>query len=119
MRKADKILIVSIMIACLVLIIPIMQNGPVSKEAVVQVNNKEVLRFSLLENANYAVDGTLGKVSIEVKDGAVRVKQENSPHHYCSKQGFVDSVNTPIVCLPNETVVRIEGQEDGEDVQIQ
>ena len=107
------------MIACLVLIIPIMQNAPVSKEAVVQVKNKEVLRFSLLENANYAVDGTLGKVSIEVKDGAVRLKQENSPHLYFSKQGFVDSVNTPIVCLPNETVVRIEGQEDGEDVQIQ
>ncbi|WP_305153090.1 NusG domain II-containing protein, partial [uncultured Dubosiella sp.] len=83
------------------------------------VRNEEQLRISLLKDGKYAVDGTLGKVHIEVKDGAVRVEQENSPHHYCSRQGFVDSPNTPIVCLPNETVITIEGEQAGEDVQIQ
>lgn len=119
MNKADKILIVCWMAISLILIVPIFWFAPSSTEAVVQVKNQEVLRISLLKDANYTVAGTLGDVHIEVKDGQVRVSQENSPHHYCSQQGFIDSVNTPIVCLPNETVVRILGKESGEDVQIQ
>ena len=48
----------------------------------------------------------------------VRVTQEKSLHHYCSKQGFVSDANVPIVCLPNETVVKIE-KEASQDTVIQ
>ena len=119
MTKGDRILNVCIMLVAIGLIVPIFFMAPDSTVAVVQVRNEEQLRISLLKDGKYAVDGTLGKVHIEVKDGAVRVEQENSPHHYCSRQGFVDSPNTPIVCLPNETVITIEGEQAGEDVQIQ
>ncbi|WP_305154664.1 NusG domain II-containing protein [uncultured Dubosiella sp.] len=119
MTKGDRILIVCIMLVAIGLIVPIFFMAPDSTVAVVQVRNEEQLRISLLKDGKYSVDGTLGKVHIEVKDGAVRVEQENSPHHYCSRQGFVDSPNTPIVCLPNETGVTIEGEQAGEDVQIQ
>jgi hypothetical protein len=35
-------------------------------------------------------------------------------------QGYVSSSNVPIVCLPNETVVTIDSNEDnGEDALIQ
>lgn len=55
---------------------------------------------------------------IEVKQKKVRVTQEKSPHHYCSKQGYVSDANVPIVCLPNETVVKIE-KEASQDTVIQ
>lgn len=119
MSKADRILIVCVMVLSLAMIALIVFFPSTASNAVVKVKNKEVLRINLLEDGQYEVDGTLGTVHIEVQDGAVRVDQENSPHHYCSKQGFVDSPNTPIVCLPNETVITIEGDRDGEDVQIQ
>ena len=45
-------------------------------------------------------------------DGRVRVEKENSPHHYCSIQGYVSDPSTPIICLPNEVVVTIEGSEE-------
>ena len=48
---------------------------------------------------------------IEIKDSKVRVKKEESPLHYCSIQGWVDSVAKPIVCLPNSVIVTIVGQE--------
>ena len=52
----------------------------------------------------------LGEMIIEIKDKKIRVKKEESPLHYCSMQGWVDSVAKPIVCLPNSVIVTIIGQ---------
>lgn len=106
------------MIVSLGLIVPLIHQAPSAHVASVQVQNKEVLRIDLLKDATYEVEGTLGPVHIEVKDGAIRVRQENSRHHYCSLQGFVDDPNQPIVCLPNETVITIESEDSNEDVVI-
>ena len=114
LTKADKVLIVVMMIASILLFIPILNNAPASNTAVVTVKNEEVLRIDLSE-----VDGTNGKVHIEVKDNQIRVTQENSPQHICSKQGFVSDPNVPIVCLPNDTVVTIEADNPQEDLLIQ
>jgi hypothetical protein len=118
--KRDKILIVTIMACTILLLIPLFFNTPKSEVAIVSVGNEEVMRIDLSQDGEYVVQGTLGDVTISVKDGAVAVTQENSPHHYCSMQGYVSSSNVPIVCLPNETVVTIDSNEDnGEDALIQ
>lgn len=119
MTKADKILIVCIMILSIGCIFPLLHHAPQAKVAVVLVSNKEVLRIDLSENKTYSVKGKLGKVHIQVKDGKVRVNQEKSPHHLCSKQGYVSNAHTPIVCLPNETVVQIKESSTSEDTVIQ
>ena len=119
MTKADKRLIICIMILSFVLLIPIIKNAPQSESVVVTVQNKEVLRVNLNENQTYTVQGTQGDVVIEIKDGKVRVSQETSQYHLCSKQGYVSDSNVPIVCLPNETVVQIEGNETKEDTVIE
>lgn len=119
MTRWDKGLLVLVMIVSVLLIIPIMANRPEASQGYVQVKNKEVLRFDLNEDKDYEVEGSLGPVNIEVKDGSVRVTQENSPHHYCSRQGWVSDSAVPIVCLPNETVIRVEGSGNGEDTVIQ
>ena len=118
LRRGDKWLIVILMAVSLGLIVPLLNHAPGHLTASVYVKEKKVLSLDLTQDDTYEVEGTNGTVVIEVKDGSVRVSQENSPHHYCSKQGFVSSSNTPIVCLPNETVVQIDGQAD-EDTVIQ
>jgi hypothetical protein len=118
MTKADKILIVFLMVTAVFLFIPIWKGRPASDVASVYVKEQKVLQINLSHDDKYVVEGTLGEVHIEVKDHKIRVTQENSPHHYCSKQGFVSTSSEPIVCLPNETVVRIEGK-DEQDTMIQ
>lgn len=118
MKKADVVLILSIMAACLLLMIPMLFSHHTASVAVVRVRNEEKMRIDLSRDGSYEVEGTNGPVHIEVKNGKVAVSQENSPHHYCSLQGYVDSVNTPIVCLPNETIVTIEGSDSDEDTVI-
>lgn len=119
MTRADKILICIIMLASIVTLIPIFKNKVDSNYVTVKVSNQEVLSLDLSKDGTWDVKGTLGTVTIEIKDRKVRVVQENSPQHLCSKQGFVSSSNVPIVCLPNETVVQIEGSDKEMDTVIQ
>ena len=39
------------------------------------------------------------------------MKKEESPLHYCSIQGWVDSVARPIVCLPNAVIITVVGND--------
>ncbi len=119
MKRADKILIVVLMALSVLLLVPILLHSSSGSSVVVTVSNEEVLRLNLNEDGTYQVDGTQGTVDIEIKDGQVRVTQETSAHHYCSKQGFVSDSNEPIVCLPNDTVITIEDDESTEDTVIQ
>lgn len=48
-------------------------------------------------------------ITVEIKDGKVRVEKEESPLKYCSIQGFVDDVAKPVVCLPNNFFFVIMG----------
>lgn len=118
MNRADKILIVVLMLVSLLALIPAFQNTQTGRTAVVRVRNEEIMRIDLSQDGDYTVDGTMGKVNIQVRNGSVAVTEENSPRHICSRQGYVDSVNTPIVCLPNETVITIEGEGSEEDTVI-
>jgi hypothetical protein len=50
----------------------------------------------------------LGDITIEIASRRVRVKEEVSPLHYCSLQGWIEQPGLPIVCAPNQFFVIIE-----------
>ena len=90
-------------------------NGKI-KYAIVTIEGKQRYKLNMNEDVEIVLredkyPSLLGEMIIEIKDKKVRVKKEESPLHYCSLQGWVDSVAKPIVCLPNSVVVTIMGQE--------
>ncbi|MCF0112089.1 MAG: NusG domain II-containing protein [Erysipelotrichaceae bacterium] len=90
------------------------------KVAVVVYKDEEVLRIDLTKDHTYTLSATMGEVTIEVRDGAIRVEKETSYYHYCSLQGWVKDSYVPIVCLPNELFITIQGVEASEeDLHIQ
>ena len=118
MNKADKIFIGLIVVISCLLYVPSLwyayQNQGSVKEVVVSYKDKVVLQKRLSLDHVYEVKGTLGPVKVEVKDEKVRVEKETSTYHLCSIQGWVDDVNRPIVCLPNNIVVEIRSASDEE-----
>lgn len=118
MNKADKIFIGLVIIISCLLYVPLLwsayQNQGNEKEVVVSYKDKVVLKESLKLDHVYEVKGSLGPVKVEVKDEKVRVEKETSPYHLCSIQGWVDDVNRPIVCLPNNIVVEIRSSANEE-----
>lgn len=86
------------------------------KYAIVTIEGKQKFKLDMSEDKELILKkdkypSLLGEMIIEIKNNRVRVKKEESPLHYCSMQGWVDSVATPIVCLPNAVVITIMGQE--------
>jgi len=66
-----------------------------------------VLTIDLSLDNTYQVQGALGPVKIVVKDKKIKVEEENSPRHLCSKQGFVGDTKETIICLPNKVVIEL------------
>jgi len=86
------------------------------KYAIITIEGKQKYKLNMNEDIEIVLTkdkypSLLGEMIIEIKDNKVRVKKEESPLHYCSMQGWVDSVAKPIVCLPNAVIVTIMGQE--------
>jgi len=52
-----------------------------------------------------------GDLTIQIKNGRVRIAEETSKNHICSLQGWEDRAGRPLVCLPNYVMVIIEGYE--------
>lgn len=77
--------------------------------AVVYYKNEHVLTIPLnTDITTYEVTGENGVVQIVAGNGKIKVEDENSPLHLCSRQGWIDSSTQTIVCLPNKIVIQIE-----------
>lgn len=114
MNKSDKILILVVFILIIVLSIIKLLCFKTGNYANVYYENKVIKRIDLRIDSTYTVNGYNGEVVIEVKDNKIRVKEEKSPLHICSRQGFV-SDSTPIICLPNKIIIKIENKSNDLD----
>lgn len=111
MNKNDlKLIVVTLIVSVFIFaFVKIFTNNSSDKEALVYYRDEMVLKIDLndVSYRSFSVVGDNGLVEIETENGKIRVVSENSPLHICSKQGWSDSVYTPIVCLPNSVVIKI------------
>ena len=134
MNKSDiKLIIIILLIAITVLFVIAIIDKNNSKEALVYYDNNLVLTIDLNESEEkiYIVDGFNGEVKIIAGNGKIKVDEEESPLHLCSKQGFIEESyesKSPlhlcskqgfieesyesIVCLPNKIVIKISSKKE-------
>lgn len=112
MNRNDIILIGVVLVAATILGGVLFLNRQDGKVADVFYEDKLVLSVNLMIDREYTVDGELGEVILEVKDGKIRVKSENSPRHICSKEGYTSSQSKPIICLPNKIIIKVRDDDD-------
>lgn len=110
MNKSDiKLLVIlSIVIVSICIIINITKKEGSTAE--IYYGDKLVLTIDLNIDKEYIVDGELGNVVLEVKNKEIRVKEENSPKHICSREGFIGDSSRTLICLPNKIIVKIVGE---------
>lgn len=110
MNKNDKILIVIIFCLASFMLLFLFLFQEQGEQALVYHNSVLLKTINLNKDAIYQVEGDLGVVELEVKNNQIRVKQENSPYHLCSKQGFISGSNETIICMPNKIAIEIVGK---------
>lgn len=111
MNKSDFKLIFVVLVISIVFIIGYRFLSKSGGEALVYHDGVLVKRIDLSIDADYVVDGDNGDVLILVRDGKIKVDDETSPLHLCSRQGYISDTHESIVCLPNRIVINISGEE--------
>jgi len=109
MNKSDLKLVIVIILIILIIYSVIRFTKVEGKTAIVYYKDEVILNIDLSIDNEYIVDGELGDVVLEVENGKIRVKKENSPKNICSKEGFVGDSSRTLICLPNKIIVKIVG----------
>ena len=108
--RNDIILVASLLLVAIISLICVLASRQRNNVyAKVYVQNELQLTVDLAKNDEYIIEGTKGNLTIETKNGAIRVKESNCPHQDCVKMGFVNTSNRPIICAYNATYIVIEG----------
>ena len=76
----------------------------------IQHRNQIVKEFDPMVDAVYQIDGDVGGLEVEVKDGKWHVINEQCPNHVCAQMGWMGIEDTllPITCIPNNIVIFLE-----------
>lgn len=56
----------------------------------------------------FTIEGPIGGNTIQAEQGRIRVSSADCPDQICVRQGWLADGVTPIVCLPNQLVIRVE-----------
>lgn len=63
-------------------------------------------------DTEFELEGAKGKLTVQIKDHAIGVKESECPHQDCANTGFVNETNRPIICAYNQVYIIIEGNSD-------
>ena len=86
--------------------------GSEGSTVLVEVGGKTVEKLDLREEKVVTVRGEKGDLTIEVRGGRVRVARADCPNRICVRTGWRSRGGDVIVCVPNNTIVRILGERD-------
>ena len=126
MKKRDWIVILGmLLLAGGLYLFNRLSAGKAGSAFSVTVDGKQVLKASLGLDVVYPVKQVDGAVNlIEVKDGAVSMREANCRDGLCIRQGKTRSPAKNIVCLPHKLVVSVlsdgeSGQDSDLDIIVQ
>ena len=110
--KTWILIIVTVLILCLGLSLPLLIPGDAATHAEVTSDGVLLRTVDLRIDQEFTVTAENGGTNVvTVKDGKIAVTEADCPDHYCRKRGFCDS-GADIVCLPNRLVIHFtEAQE--------
>ena len=117
-HKADLFLIIGIVGAGIIfgLILLLGQNGGKSVE--VRVSGEVVSRFPLNEEREYEITGKDGgRNLLVIRDGEAWIEEADCPDKLCVNMGKIHLQGQSVVCLPNEVVVEIPGDNNNGDLE--
>ena len=117
MNKNYFKLIFIVLIIIVILFLIYFFTNEKSNKALVYHGTDLILTIDLSIDNEYVVNGDNGEVVIKVENNKIKVDEENSPYHLCSKQGYISNTNESIVCLPNRIIIELP-KDDSIDTEV-
>jgi len=84
---------------------------------VVYRQNTVIAEYPLKDDISVKVNGKIGEVGIDIKNGTATISHATCPKGICKLSGAISNPNGRLICAPNNIMVRIlpagGGGEDG------
>ena len=82
--------------------------------------NTIIAEYPLKDDVSFTVNGKIGTVGIEIKNGAASIVHATCPKGICTAAGAASGPNMQLICAPNNIMVKIlsangSGAEGGVD----
>ncbi len=74
------------------------------------------LRVELPDEDEYVVEGTIGVLVLEIDGHRARLVDADCPRQICVRTGWLTRPGDRAICVPNEVVVELIGEDEGLDV---
>lgn len=119
-RPQDYVLSGALLLASLFwLTAPSGAGGAAPASAVLSAGGRTLAELPLDRPARRTFNLAYGRLVVEVEPGkGVRILESNCPAKVCLRHGWASHTGETIVCVPNELLVEIEGEEGEYDAVI-
>lgn len=88
---------------------------PRGERVLVECDGRLLFSAPLAENRAVDLEGPLGSTRLEIRDGRARILASPCPTKACIGMGAITRAGELLACVPNELLVRIEGEGGGAD----
>jgi hypothetical protein len=75
----------------------------------VETDGEMIYKADLRTRSSFSVEGTTGTLLVDIDEDGVAIVEAQCPNHLCIRMGRRRKAGEVIVCVPNKTIVRIEG----------
>lgn len=113
LTRADKVLILSVLVCTVGLLFYQNGNHRQSLELVVFSNGTRLGPFLLSESRVLRFKGPLGVSEVEIAGRAARITKAPCPRKICVRMGWIRQPGEASVCLPNHLVIQARGTHNG------
>jgi len=77
----------------------------------IRLGDKIYATYSLDQNRNIDIQGTIGITRIVIANGKARFAHSPCPNQYCVHQGWLSHKGQAAICLPNQVSLELLGGE--------
>jgi len=77
--------------------------------------NTIIAEYPLKDDISFTVNGKIGPVNIEIKNGAATITHATCPKGICTTAGATSNPNIQLICAPNNIMVKILSAGNGGD----
>ncbi|MDR2579113.1 MAG: NusG domain II-containing protein [Chitinispirillales bacterium] len=78
--------------------------------------NSIIAKYPLNDDIAFTVNGKIGTLDIEIRDGAVKILHANCPRKICQLSGGISGSRGQLICAPNNILIQIRSSKTDNDI---